>query len=119
MDNLTTISLGGRAINVAPLTLASLRRIGPRLGRCIAWSNLRLQDGGFPAFVAGADEGAGDAVEIISAATGLSVAEVQSIPASLAEAAEAVVVIGVIAGVVKPMEPEQSGEAEAGTSIGG
>ena len=110
------IVLGDQIHDFAPLTLKQLRTIGPRLPRCVDWTNLRYDD--FRAFVEGSDQGLGDAAEIIAAATGMTIDEIEAIAATQMQAAEAVIKIGTLAGVVKAKEPDQMGEDRAETSTG-
>ena len=114
-----TIRLAGAPVEIRPLSFGSLRRILPRVAEGVAWYNLRLRD--FPAFVAGADAGLAIAVTMIAAATGRTEADVEEIPATLMEGADAILAIADLSGVLRKAGSEDTGPGEVMgvTSTGG
>ncbi len=107
----SVIVLDGKTIAVGPLTFGQLRRILPRVRAAIEWCNLRLTD--FPAFLEGAGVGLGAAIEVIAAATGKPVSEIEAIPAGYLEAVAAVYVIADLSCLLK--KDDEPGEAGAAT----
>jgi len=104
MSGPDSIRLGEQDLVILPLTLSKLRQLGPRLPRCIDWVNLRNSDSGFADFVAGSDLGLDDAMAIIAAATGMTEAKIGEIEATMGDAADAVLKIGILAHMVQVKE---------------
>ncbi len=113
------IVLAGEAVPVRPLDFRALRQILPRVSRALDWSNLAEAD--FPALLDGADQGLADSCAMIAAATGKTVAEIEAIPATVAEAVIAIRVICHVTGLTRPKEEAATrpGEPAAGESTGG
>lgn len=96
---MSTIHLGGRALEIAPVPLGRLKRLIPAIGRAqLAIVGGVLDESLFD-----------DVIAVISAGSGLSVAEVEALPGTLEEIAEALKAISTVCG----LEPTE-GDASAG-----